>query len=135
MTEQTSSVASRECIPILILGFNRDDLLIESFERLRKQGFKNIYVSIDGAKNKEDKVKQESMVAHLRNSGLKKEKIRHLEINQGCRFGVLSGISWFFNHVDQGIINEDDIEIEPNYIEYMAALLDRYKGSSTYQSI
>ena len=54
----------RSNLPILILAYNRDDLFNETLRRLLRQGFKNIYISIDGAKTNEDKLKQRNATLH-----------------------------------------------------------------------
>ena len=101
----------RSNLPILILAYNRDDLFNETLRRLLRQGFKNIYISIDGAKTNEDKLKQKEMLRCIESLHVNRKKVRIGEKNEGCRFGVISGITWFFKQEELGIINEDDIEM------------------------
>ena len=44
--------------PILILAFNRDKKFNSCLENIYKYGFRKIYISVDGPRNKEDKNKQ-----------------------------------------------------------------------------
>jgi len=50
------------------------------------------------------------------------------EENLGCGRGVSSAISWFFTHVEQGIILEDDIIPAPSFFGFCSTLLDRYRN-------
>ena len=47
--------------------------------------------------------------------------------NLGCKRAVSSGISWFFNQVEAGIILEDDTVPDQSFFKYCSELLDRYK--------
>ena len=49
------------------------------------------------------------------------------DVNQGCRLGVSSAISWFFQHVNEGIILEDDCIPHPDFFSYCSILLNRYR--------
>jgi hypothetical protein len=48
------------------------------------------------------------------------------DVNQGCRLGVSRAIDWFFEHVDEGMILEDDCVPHPDFFPYCATLLERY---------
>jgi hypothetical protein len=50
--------------------------------------------------------------------------------NKGCRLGVSSAISWFFEHVEEGIILEDDCIPAPDFLSYCRELLERYRLDS-----
>ncbi|MCP9820629.1 glycosyltransferase family 2 protein [Synechococcus sp. Cruz-9H2] len=54
-------------------------------------------------------------------------KMLYSEMNQGCRVGVNRAISWFFEHVEEGIILEDDCVPHPDFFPYCAELLERYR--------
>lgn len=47
--------------------------------------------------------------------------------NLGCRDHVLKAISWFFEHVDEGIILEDDCIPTTSYFHYASELLPKYQ--------
>jgi hypothetical protein len=126
---------NRSELPILILAYNRDDLFNETLKRLVRQGFKTIYINIDGPKTDEDKLKQKEMISCIEKLHISSKRVRIGEKNEGCRFGVISGITWFFKYEKMGIINEDDIEIDPCYIDRMGELLAEYEGNEMYQSI
>lgn len=47
--------------------------------------------------------------------------------NLGCGKAVSSAVTWFFDHVESGIILEDDILPEPSFFGFCSELLDRYR--------
>lgn len=47
--------------------------------------------------------------------------------NLGCKIGVSSAISWFFNYVEEGIILEDDCLPDPTFFFFCANLLEHYR--------
>jgi hypothetical protein len=49
------------------------------------------------------------------------------EENLGCRRGVSTAISWFFDQVTEGIILEDDIVPDPTFFRYQEELLLRFR--------
>jgi hypothetical protein len=57
------------------------------------------------------------------------------DVNQGCRLGVSRAITWFFEHVEEGIILEDDCVPHPDFFPYCAALLERYRHDQQVWSI
>ena len=38
-------------IPVLLIGFNRPDLIEKNLENLRQQNIRNLYVTIDGPRD------------------------------------------------------------------------------------
>ncbi len=49
------------------------------------------------------------------------------DVNLGCRLGVSSAITWFFDHVEEGIILEDDCVPHHDFFSYCQTLLERYR--------
>ena len=49
------------------------------------------------------------------------------EHNLGCKLSVWGGISWFFEHEEEGIILEDDIVAHPTFFPFCTELLARYR--------
>lgn len=60
---------------------------------------------------------------------------RYATHNQGCRRGVSAAIDWFFEHVDEGIILEDDIVPDADFFEYCRDLLSRYRDDPSVMCI
>ena len=55
--------------------------------------------------------------------------------NLGCRAGVSTAIDWFFEHVEEGVILEDDCVPSQSFFPYCAELLDRYRDDERIMSI
>ena len=116
-------------IPVFFIGFNRPDLARHVLSRLR--------IAV-------------STVFTLRLMDQEKEMNRDLELclsmrslindvdwagekvvcerprNLGCGCAVSEAISWFFQHVDRGIIIEDDCLPDPSFFSYCEENVDRY---------
>jgi len=55
--------------------------------------------------------------------------------NMGCRARVASGLTWAFSLVEEAIILEDDISIDPTFVRYCEELLERYRDDHRIGSI
>lgn len=119
--------------PVLILAFNRPDTTQEVFNLLKKIRPKYLYVSADGPRiEKEGEAArcEQTRDIFLRQIDWECElKTRFPEKNLGCRYGVSSGITWFFEHVEEGVILEDDCLVDESFFSYAAELLTRYKDN------
>ncbi len=47
--------------------------------------------------------------------------------NMGCGKAVSSAINWFFEHVEEGIILEDDCLPDESFFEFCSVMLDKYR--------
>ena len=114
-------------IPVLLMGFNRPDLLTRALESLREKGVKNLYVSLDGPRFENEISSCEECfqcVQQYRESF--DLKVLSRSSNLGCYLGVISNIDWFFSQVNFGIILEDDCIVDEEFFrraqEYNDAL-------------
>lgn len=116
--------------PLLLLWFNRPNHAQKVLDRLRAVRPTTIYVVIDGPREEHptDAIKVQQTVALFDTIDWPctlHPLIR--EQNLGCKHGVSSAISWFFEQVEEGIILEDDCLPDPTFFSFCAALLDRYR--------
>lgn len=134
MTKKNKSLKD---IPILVLGFNRSYLFNNCVKRLKSNSFNNIWVAIDGPRlgNKNDQENNKQIRYFCKQNKLEKEKTLFVEKNLGCRNGVKNGISWFFENNLKGIIIEDDIEIDNEYLKSIADLLNKFQKDKQIFSI
>ena len=98
--------------PILIIAYNKPDLLSESLAKLHSITQGKIYVHIDGPKeNARSKDLFLECKSVVKNASLKNPQIisKVREVNLGGQFGVLEAIDWFFENETFGIILEEDI--------------------------
>lgn len=118
-------------IPILLITFNRPDHVRRVLTEIRKQQPTELYICQDGARegNENDRIKcQEvrAVVTELVDWPCELHTLYQPQ-NLGCGPGPATGISWFFEKVEQGIVMEDDCLPHPDFFGYCEELLDRYK--------
>jgi hypothetical protein len=112
---------------VLILAFNRPDLLRSSLRLVLKAKPPRIYVNIDGPRRGVGSdlwtVAETSRVVREETKG-REVLIRQSRVNLGVTRGVIQAIDWFFEHEAQGIIIEDDVLISPTSLPLCGSLLD-----------
>jgi len=125
-------------VPILILGYNRADRLREVVDALRPSQPRQIFLAIDGPRQHDDadqaKVRATQEVMHSIDWQAQ-VRSNFQTTNLGCGRGVSTGISWFFEHVDEGIILEDDVVPGSDFLTFCAELLERYRDDERIFSI
>lgn len=117
--------------PILLLIFNRPNKTSQVFEQIRKAKPPKLYVSGDGPRKgyegEEEKIKSaREIVSRVDWSCEVKTLFR--DKNLGCKEGVSSAITWFFEQEEQGIILEDDCVPHLDFFTFCESLLVRYAG-------
>ena len=120
--------------PILLITFNRPSHTQKVLESILNAQPKDLYVFQDGARegNENDNVK----CAQVREvvDSMTKDSPVHLHTNYssknwGCGAGPMTGITWFFNQVERGIVMEDDCLPHPDFYGYCEELLERYNSN------
>lgn len=124
--------------PILVLAYNRPELFELSLTKMVKLGITKCFVSIDGPKLGDPM--DEILVRKVRDVIVKFENkieitYRMNPSNLGCNLGVSCGIDWFFEHVDHGIILEDDLDFDSDFILFLEDGLERYRNDRRIGSI
>jgi hypothetical protein len=124
--------------PILFLIFNRPDTTQLVFNEIRKAKPKQLFVAADGPRKDHpeevdlcqktraivDRVDWDCEVTTLfRNENL------------GCKYAVSSAIDWFFSHVEEGIILEDDCVPDQSFFPFCQELLEKYRDDKRIMMI
>lgn len=120
--------------PILLITFNRADHVRNVLTEIQKVQPTELYIAQDGPRT--DRPDDMPKIQAVRE--VIKEMVdwscnlhtHYSETNFGCGRGPYEAISWFFKHVEYGIILEDDIVPHPLFWPYMAELLKRYKDDN-----
>jgi hypothetical protein len=114
---------------VLFLVFNRPDTTKQVFEAIRKARPPRFYVAADGPKA--DKAGEAEKVKQVRRIATQVDwdcevKTLFRDKNLGCKYGVGSGIDWFFENEEMGIILEDDTLPHPDFFGFCQNLLNYY---------
>lgn len=127
LMHQTTGIST----PILFLVFNRPEQTIRVFnETIKKVKPKQLFISADGPRS--DRPGEAELCEKTRKitdliDWDCEVKTRFLSENLGCRKGVSSGISWFFDQVQEGIILEDDCLVDLSFFQFAGELLEKYR--------
>ncbi|MCX7763481.1 MAG: glycosyltransferase family 2 protein [Bacteroidia bacterium] len=116
--------------PVLLLAYNRLDTLEEVWAVLRAVRPRYLFASADGPKPNPTDRERTQAVRNFIQSQIDWPCDAYFNFppeNAGCKLGVANGISWFFSHVEAGIILEDDMLPHPSFFQYMEEMLERYK--------
>lgn len=114
---------------VLFLVFNRPDTTAQVFEAIRQAKPPRLYVAADGPRaNREGEAERVTRVREIATTVDWPCEVKTLfrEENLGCKYAVSEGITWFFEHEEQGIILEDDCLPHPDFFCFCEILLDRY---------
>lgn len=117
--------------PILFIIFNRPDTTISVFNEIRKIKPSKLYVVADGPRvnkaGEKEKCDETRKIIDLVDWECEVFK-NFSDINLGCKKRVSSGIDWFFENVEQGIILEDDCLPDQSFFRFCEELLGKYKN-------
>jgi len=116
-------------VPVLFLIFKRPDTSNRVFQAIRKAKPRQLFISADGGRNETEIIACNTLREDiLRQIDWDCEvKTLFREKNLGCQIAVSSGISWFFEQVEQGIILEDDCLPNESFFTFCEVLLEKYK--------
>ena len=123
---------------VLFLVFNRPDKTERAFATIRAARPPRLYVSADGPRP--DRPGEQARCHAVREIVTAVDWPCELQTlfrkeNLGCKRGVSSGIAWFFENEDEGIILEDDVVPEPSFYRFCDALLERYRDDPRVAAI
>ncbi len=116
--------------PILFLVFNRPETTFQVFQKIREQRPKQLFISADGPRqNKKGEIQLCNKVRSITKLvDWECELVTNFsDRNLGCKRAVAEGITWFFEHVEEGIILEDDCLPEKYFFSFCEQLLAKYR--------
>jgi hypothetical protein len=116
--------------PVLLIAFNRPDLLAGVIDQVRQVRPPRVYLAVDGPRP--DRPDEAERVQACRDLVQSLDWGCHVQtlfrdVNVGCGRGVSGAITWFFSHEERGIILEDDIHADVSFFGFAAELLERYQ--------
>lgn len=120
-------------IPILLLTFNRPDLTGRVLQRISEIAPARLFIAADGPRSNhpDDELQcgRTREVTRRIDWDCHVERLERSE-NLGCKRAVSSAITWFFEHVEEGIILEDDCLPDLTFFRFCAELLEKYRDDS-----
>lgn len=116
--------------PILLLGFNRPEMLRAQVTAIAPFRPERIYLAVDGPRpdrsGEAEKCAASAAVLDHPCWPCEVKKLVRFE-NLGCKRAVEEALDWFFDKEKEGIILEDDCRPGPSFLPYAAELLERYR--------
>lgn len=114
---------------VLLLIFNRPNTSIKVFEKICQAKPLKLYIAGDGPRvgkvGDKEKVNKARAIVNKINWPCE-VKTLFSEKNLGCKKGVSSAITWFFNQEEKGIILEDDCVPCLDFFNFCQNSLDYY---------
>lgn len=117
--------------PVLIIAFNRPDLLEQTFAKVRMVQPPHLYIAVDGPRPDHDgeyeKVKECQSFAKKVDWPCEVHTLFREE-NVGCGRGPAEAISWAFESTERLIILEDDCVASTSFFRFCDEMLERYNN-------
>lgn len=110
--------------------FNRPDTTKVVFEAIRKAKLPKLFVAADGPRpDKPDEWEKCQKVREIATAVDWDCEVKTLfrDANLGCKVAVSRAIDWFFEHVKEGIILEDDCLPTQSFFWFCQELLEKYR--------
>lgn len=124
--------------PILFIIFNRPDYANKVFDAIKKAQPTKLFIAADGPRphkpQDQELCKQTRAIVNLIDWECEIKTLFQNK-NLGCGKGVSSAIDWFFDHVEQGIILEDDCVPHESFFPFCTELLEKYKNDEAIMMI
>lgn len=129
----------RFTVPVLFLIFNRPETTQKVFEVIKNQKPSYLFIAADGPRmDKEGEAEKCRITRELVLQGIDWDcevKTYFRNSNVGCGRNVSDAITWFFEHVPEGIILEDDCLPNASFFSFCAELLEKYRDNNAISAI
>lgn len=110
--------------------FNRPEYTKAVFTEIRKARPKKLFIIADGPRTPSEEaacLETRAIVEHI--DWLCEVHRNYAEKNLGLKERFRSGLNWFFENVEAGIILEDDCLPHPSFFRFAGEMLERYKDN------
>ena len=123
---------------ILLIVFNRPENTKKVFEAIRNERPRKLFVAADGPRHTHPDDQAKCLAARRIATAVDWQcdlKTFFNDSNAGCGRGPANAITWFFQHVDEGIILEDDCLGSHDFFLFCDELLERYRNDDRVMQI
>lgn len=124
--------------PVLMVTFRRYELTKKIFEEVKKVKPKKLFILSDGPRenSKDDAIEINKVRGIFQNIDWDCEvKTLFREKNLGLKENLVSGINWFFENVEEGIIIEDDVFPSQSFFWFCQQMLEKYRNDTRIMHI
>lgn len=122
--------------PVAFVIFNRPDYTKAVFAEIRKVQPKKLFIIADGPRTPSEEEACKETRAIVENIDWPCEVHRnYAEKNLGLKERFRSGLNWFFENVEQGIILEDDCLPHQSFFRFASEMLAKYKDDERIMMI
>ncbi len=124
--------------PVLFLIFCRPSTTQIVFDEIRKAKPSKLFIAADGPRQDRpgEREKCEASRAVISQVDWDCEvKTLFRDENLGCGPAISEGITWFFEHVEEGIILEDDTKPAPEFFRFCAEMLEYYRNDDRIMEV
>lgn len=118
--------------PVLLILFNRPEQTAKVFDTLRKVQPERLYLAADAPRlNRAGEAQKCEAVLNIFSTVDWPCEVyrRVLDTNVGCDVNVTSGVDWFFENEETGVVLEDDCVPNESFFRYCDELLEKYKDN------
>lgn len=118
------------CPPVLILAFNRPANVRRVIDALRLVKPKQLFFAVDGERPSHPDDASNCRAVRALTTEIDwpcEVKTFFRESNRGCKYAPPEAITWFFSHVEAGVILEDDCVPTPDFLHFADEMLERYR--------
>jgi len=115
---------------VLFLIFNRPDTTRKVFEQIRRAKPAKLYIAADGPRaNRQPDIElcRKAREIEIQVDWDCELKTNFRIENAGCKEGVSSAVTWFFEQEEEGIILEDDCVPVNSFFWFCDTLLEKYR--------
>lgn len=134
--EKMKREKTTETPPIAFVIFNRPDYTKAVFAEIRKARPKKLFIIADGPRTpSEEAVCKETRAIVETIDWPCKVYRNYAERNLGLKERFRSGLNWFFENVEAGVILEDDCLPHPSFFHFANEMLEKYKDDERIMMI
>ena len=121
--------------PIVIFGFNRPErfrIMTESLRANKGWNERDIYVYVDGARTEEERAKVAEVEAIARTLT---DNVAASSVNKGLAESIIGGVTEVVDRYGAVIVLEDDLVLQPRFLEFMDQALSVYREDERIMSV
>ena len=116
--------------PVVIIGFNRPDLMSKLINRLSQFPLSRLYVILDGPRlgHQADVDAHAKILDLVDRIDFAADIRKNVSLtNLGCRDRIITGLDWVFSNESEAIILEDDCLPSATFLPYCQQMLAAYR--------